>query len=538
MQSYTLYTTSEFLRDRHPYIPNPNPRPLIDPEQVSIAYNERAVPKLSELLIYDKLSSEKRRDALHTLNELVSHQETKCDMITNNIVISATHLMQDENPEVRFEAAFLVGSLLFLDVGRKQFDSEKKNYEIMQKLICDEITKVRESIGWLLYRLSLHKDGTMMMNESNTISQMVQAFNKYSSPDLIEENAIYLLYLLEGIINCSRYDYNIRQTLGRGLLHSFNRILEDFNEDFSSKLSKGLYRQMRELILSACKNITLTFDGKNEAYRENLIITGSKFLNSPLEQERLYTSSMFMSVTNILGAKNQICDFTNAEKYKEKMERRKKILNCEFPEEEEKKIISEQKEIKDFAYSDNTVHYEILEKICALLKDNNYDIRENSKLCLQNLSNLPEGFIKIIDILHDQLELMNEVFGVNSLNGLTDLLPKLSTYKNPPNVDKDMLPKYTKVIKGIIYFYKKYQDEAIEILIHSTVNINQKLAPFYILNDPTLHKWAKYLTDRIGKKDTNNQKVLQDFFEKYGYKEKKSANSNDAGDSIQLSDLL
>ena len=181
MQSYTLYTTSEFLRDRHPYIPNPNPRPLIDPEQVSIAYNERAVPKLSELLIYDKLSSEKRRDALHTLNELVSHQETKCDMINNKIVLSATNLMQDSNPEVRFEAAFLVGSLLFLDVGRKQFDSDKKNYEIIQKLIYDEVTKVRESIGWCLYRLSLHKDGDMMMNESNTISQMVQAFNKYSS---------------------------------------------------------------------------------------------------------------------------------------------------------------------------------------------------------------------------------------------------------------------------------------------------------------------------------------------------------------------
>ena len=46
------------------------------------------------------------------------------------------------------------------------------------------------------------------------------------------------------------------------------------------------------------------------------------------------------------------------------------------------------------------------------------------------------------------------------------------------------------------------------------------------------------MTDRIGKKDSNNQKVLQDFFEKYGYKEKKSANSNDAGDSVQLSDLL
>ena len=537
MQSYTLYTTSEFLKDRHPYIPDPNPRPLMDPEQVSIAYNERAVPKLSDLLIYKELSSDKRLAALHTLNELVSHQETKCDMINNGIVKSATNLMEDKNADVRFEASFLVGSLLFLDVGRKKFDSEKINYEIMQKLIFDEVTKVRESVGWLLYRLSLHKDGTLMMNESNTISQMVLAFNKYSSSELIEENVIYLLYLLEAIINCSRYDYNIRQTLGRGLLNSFNKILDDYNQDFSSKLSKGLYRQMRELILSACKNITLTFDGKKEAYKENLIITCSKFLNSPLEKERLYTSSMFMSVTNILGAKNQICDFTDAEKYKEKMERRKQILNCEFPEEAEKKIISEQKEIKDFAYSDNSIHYEILEKICALLnKDENYDIRENAKLCLQNLSNLPEGFIKIIDILHDKLELMDEVFGVDSLKGLTDLLPKLSTYKNPPNVEKKMLSKHTKVIKGIIYFYEKYQEEALEILIHKTVNINEKLAPFYILNDPIIYKLAKYLTDRIGKKDTNNQKVLQDFFEKYGFKEKKG--TNDALDSNQIKELF
>ncbi len=99
-----------------------------------------------------------------------------------------------------------------------------------------------------------------------------------------------------------------------------------------------------------------------------------------------------------------------------------------------------------------------------------------------------------------------------------------------------MLSKYTKVIKGIIYFYEKYQEEALEILIHKTVNINEKLAPFYILNDPIIYKLAKYLTDRIGKKDTNNQKVLQDFFEKYGFKEKKG--TNDALDSNQIKELF
>lgn len=497
MQSYTLYQASEFLKDRYPYIPDPNPRPLMDPEQVAIAYNERAVPKLADLLIYPPLSSQKRRDALHTLNELVSHQETKCDMITHKITLHATCLMVDDNPEVRFEAAYLVGSLMFLDVGRLQFDSLEGNYTIMQKLIFDPVTKVRESVGWLLYRLSMHKDGTKMMNKSNTIYKIVDAFNFYSTPTKIEENIYYLLYLLEAMINLSMYDYNINHMLKKGLLKSFNDILYDENESYSSMLSKGLYQQLRELILSTCKNVTLIVDGKTEAFKENLILTGAKFLNSELENERLYTSSMFMSISNILDSKKQICKFE--------------------------------------VTVGNVVHYEILEKICALLEDKNYDIKQNSILCLRNLAEFPEGFLKIIDILHEKLEIMNEVFGVDALKGLTELLPKLSRYKNPPHVEKELLPKYSKVIRGIVYFYKKYQEDALEILIHDTVNINQKLGPFYLISDPTLHKFTKYLTERIGKKDPHNQQILVKFLEQYDGKEKNISRDND---SLQLSEII
>lgn len=503
MQSYTLYQASEFLRDRHPYIPEPNPRPLMDPEQVAIAYNERAVPKLADLLVYPPLSSQKRRDALHTLNELVSHQETKCDMITNKIVLHATCLMVDKNPEVRFEAAYLVGSLLFLDVGRLQFDSLEGNYSIMQNLIFDPVTKVRESVGWLLYRLSMHKDGTKMMNKSNTIYKIVDAFILFSTPTKIAENIYYLLYLLEAMINVSRYDYNINHMLKKGLLKSFNEILFDENAQYSSALSVGLYQQLRELILSTCKNVTLIVDGKVEAYKENLILTGAKFLSSELINERLYVSSMFMSISNILDSKKQICKFET-------------VVN-------------------------NVVHYEILEKICALLEVKNkdvkeiMDIKENSILCLRNLAEFPEGFLKIIDILHEKLEIMNEVFGVDALKGLTELLPKLSKYKNPPHVEKELLPKYSMVIKGIVYFYKKYQDDALDILIHDTVNINQKLGPFYLINDSNLHKYVKYLTERIGRKDPHNQQILVKFLEQYDGREKNISRDND---SLQLSEII
>jgi|LauGreDrversion4_2_1035121.scaffolds.fasta_scaffold1866475_1 hypothetical protein len=74
MKSYIPYKASEFLFDRHPYLP-PNPEVIImDPHEVAVAYNERCIPKLGDLLTFKELSVEKRIVALKTLNELVSHQ--------------------------------------------------------------------------------------------------------------------------------------------------------------------------------------------------------------------------------------------------------------------------------------------------------------------------------------------------------------------------------------------------------------------------------------------------------------------------------
>ena len=82
------------------------------------------------------------------------------------------------------------------------------------------------------------------------------------------------------------------------------------------------------------------------------------------------------------------------------------------------------------------------------------DTKKNSILALLNISELPEAFIKIVDILHDDIILLNSVFGLKALKGLAELLPKLSSYKNPPYVEKEKVPLYSKYIKGIIYFIK------------------------------------------------------------------------------------
>ncbi len=58
-------------------------------------------------------------------------------MIDYGIVTSAALLMLDPDSRVRREAAGLIGSLFFLDIGRKSFNSIPENYKILHCLIFD-----------------------------------------------------------------------------------------------------------------------------------------------------------------------------------------------------------------------------------------------------------------------------------------------------------------------------------------------------------------------------------------------------------------
>lgn len=314
MQSYKVYKDSEFHKDRHPYIPPPD-TPLYDPRQVSVAYNERCIPKLADLLVFKDLDSKKRTDALHTLNELVSNQEYKAEMIEHFIVLYASQLTVDDNPDTRREAAMLLGSLFFLESGRKQYSSRKENYTILQATLFDNNIKSRIAIGWAIYRLSLHKDGIDKINDSSTIFSMIKAFNKFSDVENFYLNHHFLIYLLGAFINVFMYEVGIKNSLGRNLLKSFNSILVNKDSEYSNLVNKGAYMQIKEFILSALKNITVIKEGKSEAISEGLILTINEFLNSELEYERLYSSSFMMSISNDITAKKIISEFSRGGKY-------------------------------------------------------------------------------------------------------------------------------------------------------------------------------------------------------------------------------
>lgn len=314
MQSYKVYKVSEMLKDRHPYVKEDNlMRNVIDPTEVAVAYNERAVPKLAEMLVLDNLAWDRRRDALITLNELVSHQESKVEMVDNKVVYSATNLFVDDNFEVRSEAAKLVGSLLFLEVGRAQFCSREGNYILLQSIIFDKYQSVRESAAWLLYRLSLHKDGVEMIVSSQTLVKMVEAVKYFGHASQIKENHNLTLYYLESFINISMYDFGITYMLGKDLVNVFNSILSE--EEYSHYLTKGVYEQLQELTLCIVKNLTLVKEGKVEAISENMICTMVKYLDSDKEKERLFSSAFMTSIANCLEAKKQISNYKQGSHY-------------------------------------------------------------------------------------------------------------------------------------------------------------------------------------------------------------------------------
>jgi len=146
-----------------------------------------------------------------------------------------------------------------------------------------------------------------MLVDSGTAIRMVDAFNYYSNTTQFEENYEFLIYLLESFILITMYDFGITTLLGKSLLRTFNFILKNENNMFSKLIKKGVFGQMRELLLSTVKNITLIQDGKVESIANELVYTISTFLTSEYINERLHSSSFMMSISNILEGKKQIC---------------------------------------------------------------------------------------------------------------------------------------------------------------------------------------------------------------------------------------
>lgn len=196
-----------------------------------MAIKERAIPKFVAVLINPDVEATIKRDALKTLNEMVSHQETKDQMITENVIEATAPLLTNKNTDVRREAVSLIGSFANSERGRQKLHVAFKG---MQQQLTDESHAVREIDAWALLRLSTSREGCELISANKLATSMVVAFIRYSNPIHFSKDLHkFFCYLLEAFINITEYDNGIVPLLSTGTVATLRDILlPDYKNDF------------------------------------------------------------------------------------------------------------------------------------------------------------------------------------------------------------------------------------------------------------------------------------------------------------------
>ena len=228
---------------------------------------------------------------------------------------------------------------------------------------------------------------------------------------------------------------------------------------------------MQELTLNVISNIALNHTGKTEACDARAIEAAGFFLKkkSTNEQKKL-AAAVIMSSSIALEGKFQAVRIKKGE------------------------------------------NHIILKRLYKLLLGDIKDIRDNAKQCFQNISDLPEGFDKSVTILSQNIAILDEVFGIKCIKPLARLLPKLSSYADPPKVPSESLEIYQRCIRSLRFLIEKYPkgvDETID-----TVNISQRLGPF-LSELYGVHDDSTVLLKHICGKCSHNKEILKDFIENY-----------------------
>lgn len=161
--------------------------------------------------------------------------------------------------------------------------------------------------------------------------------------------------MLEAFVNITFSDAGIATLLGREAILQFNKLIGDqqAKEKLGDKFSK-----VAELCLRTIGNMSINHEGKDECIENKIISTSYVYLLETPEhsyEDALNTSLILMSTSIHLEGKNQIVDEVDA--------------------------------------NQNPL---ILQAIISRLESDAYpDLRQNLKVALTNIAELPRGFSEI-----------------------------------------------------------------------------------------------------------------------------------------------
>ena len=146
------------------------------------------------------------------------------------------------------------------------------------------------------------------------------------------------------------------------------------------------------------------------------------------------------------------------------------------------------------------------------------DLRNNLKVALTNVAELPRGFEEITRQLLTKISILDEVFGARAVKPLHNFLPKLSEYDamldSCPKLLSDWAP-WSQVIDALAFLFQKYKEEAAQVAVDETINFSEKLAPFINPKFGVQNKVFICLAEILSI-DAYNCHTMQKFILKYG----------------------
>ncbi len=275
-------------------------------------------------------------------------------MIDREILPITSELLRSEEPDVREQAAKLLGSFALSAIGRQLFDYAFPN---LRSLLEDEELQVRTAAAWALKQLTVNKDGCERVVESKVAEAMIDSFIKHSSSGCLHrDDAEYLVQLLEGFVNLTQSDIGIEPLLGKNAIDQFTKILEP--EYCAMEILQNKHKKIAELCLRVLGNMSINHEGKEECIVNKVIERSYTYLIAGpgrSYEDALNTSLILMSCSIHLQGKQQIIELLDME--------------------------------------ENPV---IIQAIVNRLKSHNYpNLRNNLKIVLTNVAELPKGFSDI-----------------------------------------------------------------------------------------------------------------------------------------------
>lgn len=222
---------------------------------------------------------------------------------------------------------------------------------------------------------------------------MIESFIRHSNQDgMQKEDAQYLVHLLEAFVNLTFSDLGIEPLLGRHATEQFIKILD---HAYAKEVLEERYEKIAELCLRVLGNMSINHEGKDECIEHRVIARSYTYLHEPIKDLRLNASLILMSTSIHLEGKNQIVGLV-----------------------------------------DDNENPLILMAIIKILESQQFPgIRNNLKVCLTNVAELPKGFSDITRQLVEKIDILDEVFGPRAVKPLHNFLPKLSDYDSMLRID-------------------------------------------------------------------------------------------------------